>query len=69
MAMTVMIVVMIMNIYLEIQDKCINDLSTSAARVIIKYDEVDDNSKSIKKLSKSCQKMKELSKSPKASRV
>ena len=47
---------MMMNIHLEIQDEQINDSSTSAARVMVKYEEVDGggaSGKSIKKLSKS----------------
>ena len=56
--MAVMMVVMMRNIYLEAQDKRINDSSTSAARVMVKYKEVDGGrsgavGKSVKKLSKS----------------
>ena len=55
MVIVVMMVVMMMNIYLEAQDERINDSSTSAARVMLKYEEVDRNrsgavGKSVKKL-------------------
>ena len=56
--MTVMMVVMMMNIHLEAQDECINDSSTNAARVMVKYEEVDGGrsgavGKLVKKSSKS----------------
>ena len=51
-------VVMMMNTHLEAQDERINDSSTSAARVMVKYEEVDGGrsgavGKSVKKSSKS----------------
>ena len=65
--MVVMMVIIIMNIHLEAQDERINDSSTSAARVMVKYEEVDTGKsgaigKSVKKLSK----VKESSKSLKS---
>ena len=72
--MAEMMVVMMINIYLEAQNECINDSSTSVTRVMVKYEEVDRVmsgaiGKSVTKLSKNRQKVEELSKSPKASRV
>ena len=69
-----MMVVMMMNIHLEAQDERINDSSTSAARVMVKYEEVDGGrsgavGKSVKKLSKSRQKSRESSKSSKSFKV
>ena len=54
--MAAMMVVM-MNIHLEAQDERMNDSSTSAARVMVKYEEVDGGrsgagGKSVKKSSK-----------------
>ena len=56
MAMTM--VIMIMNIHFETQDERINDSSTSVAKVMVKYEEVDGDrsgaiGKSVKKSSKS----------------
>ena len=56
--MAVMMVVMMMNTHLEAQDERINDSSTSAARVMVKYEEVDGGrsgavGKLVKKSSKS----------------
>ena len=53
------------NIYLKAQDECINDSLTSPARVMVKYDGVGVGGKSIKKLSKSCQKVQKFQKSKK----
>ena len=65
--MAVMMVVMMMNIHFEAQDKCINDSSTSAARVMVKYEEVDGGGVVVlASWSKSCQKVEKLSKSPKS---
>ena len=65
-----MMVVMMMNIHLEAQDERINDSSTSAAKVMVKYEEVDGGrsgavGKSVKKLSKSRQKSQKIVKEPK----
>ena len=69
--MAVMMVVMMMNIHLEAQDERINDSSTSAAKVMVKYEEVDGGrsgavGKSVKKSSKS-RKIVKKSKKPQRS--
>ena len=56
--MAVMMVVMMINIHLEAQDKRINDSSNYATRVMVKYEEVDGGRSgavgtSVKKSSKS----------------
>ena len=62
-----MMVVMMMNIHLEAQDERINDSSTSAARVMVKYEEVDGGrsgavGKSVKKSSNSRRIVKKFKK-------
>ena len=59
-AVAMMMVVMMMNIYLEAQDECTNDSSTIPARVMVKHDEVDAGGKSVKKLLKSWKNFKNL---------
>lgn len=49
-----MIAVIMINTPLKAQNKRINNSSTSVTRGMVKLDEVDASSKSIKKLSKSC---------------
>ena len=63
----VVMMVMMMNIYLEAQDERINNLSTSAAKVMVKYEEVDrGRSGAVGQSVKKSLKVKESSKSPKS---
>ena len=69
--MALIMVVMTMNIHLEAQDEHINDLSTSAARVMVRYEKVDEGrsaaiGKSVNKSSKS-RKIVKKSKKPQRS--
>ena len=67
MLMAVMIVVIMINIHFKAQDERINDSSTSVGRVMVKYKEVNRGGVVLlASRSKSCQKVKELSKSPKS---
>ena len=59
-----------LSLHLDAQDERINDSSTSAARVMVKYEEVDGGrsgavGKSVKKSSKSRQKSRRIVKEPK----
>ena len=59
-----------LSLHLDAQDERINDSSTSAARVMVKYEEIDGGKsgvvgKSVKKLSKSRQKSRRIVKEPK----
>ena len=65
MAVLVIMVIMMMNIHLEAQDKRLNDSSTDPARVMAKHDEVDAGGKSVKK----CQKVKKTSKAWKVAKI
>ena len=59
--------------HLNAPDELINGLIIRAAQIVVEFDRVDagggGGDKSVKKSSKSRQKVEELSKSPKASRV
>ena len=62
-----MMVVMMMNIHLEAQDERINNSSTSVAKVMVKYEEVDGGrSGAVGKPVKKSSKVEESSKSPKS---
>ena len=74
MVMAVMMVVMMMNIHLEAQDERINDPSTSAAKVMVKYEEVEGGrsgavGKSVKKLSKNRRIVKKSKKPQRSEKV
>ena len=65
MVIAMMMVVMMINIHLEAQDERTNYSSTSTAKVIVKYDEIHGDrssaiGKSVKKSSKSCQKVEKV---------